>query len=129
MNDDEREPAFHMTRAARDAIAAAIARHSHPVVVRVAILPSVPPMARMYLETPQREDEVVTFGQAGLVVDKNSRWWIQGATIDFSPGSPRGSFSIKGPRLGFDYPAHPVKGQVAEPIDLKGVRRDANLPD
>jgi Fe-S cluster assembly iron-binding protein IscA len=90
---------FDVTRAARSAITMAIGRHCHPVVVRIGIVPGIPPMARMYLATPRPEDEVAEFGPARLVVDPGSRWYLEGATVDYSLGLFRGHFSISGPRL------------------------------
>jgi Fe-S cluster assembly iron-binding protein IscA len=89
---------FGVTRAARSAITKVTGRNCHPVVVRVGTLPGIPPMARMYLATPRLEDEVVEFGPARLLVDPGSRWYLEGATVDYSLGPFRGPFSISGPR-------------------------------
>ena len=99
MNGPKTPSGLKLTMAARSAIAAAIARHSHPVAVRVAVLPGIPPMARMSLETPRPDDEVLGFGDARLLVDPSSRWYLEGATVDYSSDLPRGHFTISGPRL------------------------------
>lgn len=122
----ELRPRFEVTSAAREAIATAIARHSHPVVVRIAILPSVPPTARMYLETPQPDAEVARFGEARLVFDAESGWFLEGATVDYSPRSPQGSFSIRGPRLGFGPPNPSAPNPAPRRVDLKGSPRPSN---
>ena len=99
MTAGEPRSGFEVTMAARNAITLATARHSHPVVVRVAIVPGIPPMARLYLAAPRPGDEVTRFGPACLVVDPGSRWYLEGAIVDHSPDPSPGHFSISGPRL------------------------------
>lgn len=91
---------LNVTPAAQNEIATVLARHPHPVIVRLRILPGPPPMAQMYLSSPRREDKVMEYGLARLVVDRDSRENLRGATVDFDSGKPRGGFSVDGPRLG-----------------------------
>lgn len=87
---------LEVTPAAREAIAAALGRHPSPVIVRLRILPGSPPMAQMYLAKPRPGEEVLEYGPARLVVDPDSRTYLEGATVDFHPGTPQGGFSVEG---------------------------------
>jgi Fe-S cluster assembly iron-binding protein IscA len=99
MTESDEDVQLNVTPAAREEIATVLARHSHPVIVRLRILPWSPPMAQMYLSSPRREDKVVEYGPARLVIDRDSREYLRGATVDFHPGKPQGGFSVDGPRL------------------------------
>jgi Fe-S cluster assembly iron-binding protein IscA len=99
MTESGEDLQLNVTSAAREEIAAVLARHSHPVIVRLRILPRSPPMAQMYLSSPRREDKVMEYGPARLVIEPNSREYLRGATVDFHPGKPQGGFSVDGPRL------------------------------
>ena len=68
-------------------------------MVRLRILPSRPPTARMYLAGPRPEDEILEFGPARRVVDSESRTALRNAVLDFHPSAPdvdQGSFSVDG---------------------------------
>ena len=90
---------LEVTEAARAAIGEALARQPAPVVVRLRVLPGTPPMAQMYLAKPRTEEEVLEFGPARLVVERESRSYLDGATVDYHAGTPTGGFSVEGPRL------------------------------
>jgi Fe-S cluster assembly iron-binding protein IscA len=115
--------------AARNAITRAIGRHSHPVVVRVAILPGIPPMARMYLATPRPGDEVAQFGRARIVVDPGSRWYLECATVDYSSDPSRGHFSISGPRLEIFPRASAAIGPMNDSSRSSGWQQPSRAPD
>jgi metal-sulfur cluster biosynthetic enzyme/Fe-S cluster assembly iron-binding protein IscA len=100
MTESDEDLQLSVTLAAQEEIATVVARHPHPVIVRLRILPGPPPMAQMYLSSPRREDKVMEYGSARLVIDRDSREYLRGATVDFHPGKPQGGFSVDGPRLG-----------------------------
>lgn len=102
MPSSEEPSSLQVTEAARDALGKAMARHPHPLVVRLRVYPGTPPTAQMYLAGPRSEDEVLEFGPARLVVDPESRSALRNAVIDFhppAPGADQGSFSVDGPGL------------------------------
>ena len=115
----EPTPTFRVSPSAQEAIGSAIARHPTPAVVRLRILPGTPPTVQMYLVQPRFGEEVLEFGPARLVLDPESRSYMDGGTIDYhppsSPSAP-GSFSVEGPRL------RPLDrtGAASEPSRIQG---------
>lgn len=102
MATSEKPIPLEVTPAAREAIGAAIARHSHPVIVRLRIVPGDPPAAQMYLAKPWPGEPVLEYGPARLAVDRGSEPYLRGAVVDFHPAPPgaaQGSFSVDGPGL------------------------------
>lgn len=91
-----------VTKAAREALGKAIARHTPPVVVRLRIVPGPPPTAQLYLAKPWPGEEAMEYGPVRLVVEPGSGSYLEKAVIDFRPslpGAPRGGFMIEGPGL------------------------------
>jgi Fe-S cluster assembly iron-binding protein IscA len=99
MTESDEDVQLNVTTSAQEEIATVLARHPHPVIVRLRILPGPLPMAQLYLSSPRAEDKVMEYGPARLVVEPNSREYLRGATVDFHSGKPRGGFSVDGPRL------------------------------
>lgn len=112
----KKELAFRLevTPAAREAIAAAIARSPPPAIVRLGILAGIHPTAQMYPSGPRSGDEILDFGVARLVVDPASRIYLDGATVDFHEGSFQHSFSIVGPHFSTHPPVSTSSDRTAE---------------
>lgn len=102
-----------VTPAAQAEIGEALSRQPPPAAVRVRATPGLPQSVQMYVTRPRLDEEVLQYGEARLVIDEETRDFLQGAIIDFHQakvGSSSGQFSVRRADL-------PPSGPVGEPSD------------